>query len=55
MIRDRMLYPAGFKAWMAFGEALESAKADLCPACAQTVLKALDAVIEAGAMGDGGH
>ena len=53
MIRDRMLYPAGFKAWMAFGEALESAKAGLCPACAQTVVKALDAVIVAGEMGEG--
>jgi hypothetical protein len=53
MIRDRKLYPAGFKAWLAFGEALENAKTELCPDCARTVLKALDAVIEAGEMGEG--
>jgi hypothetical protein len=53
MIRDRKLYPAGFRAWAAFGEALEKAKAKLCPECARTVLKALDAVIEAGQIEDG--
>ena len=53
MIRDRMLYPAGFKAWMAFGEALEKARSELCPACSQIVLKALDEVIEAGEMREG--
>ena len=52
MIRDRKLYPAGFKAWMAFGEALEKTKAELCPDCAETVLRALDAVVEAGEMGE---
>jgi len=51
MIRDRRLYPAGFKAWVAFGEALEKAKSELCSECSQTVLKALDAVIAAGEMG----
>jgi hypothetical protein len=55
MIRDRMLYPAGFKAWMAFGEALEKAQAQLCTDCSRVVLNALDAVIEAGQMEDGGR
>jgi len=55
MIRDRKLYPAGFKAWMAFGEALEKAKAQLCTDCARAVLNALDAVIEAGQMDEDGR
>jgi hypothetical protein len=54
MIRDRKLYPAGFRAWSAFGEALDKAKGELCADCARAVLKALDAVIEAGQIEEGG-
>jgi len=50
MIRDRRLYPAGFRAWMAFGEALDKAKSELCADCSRAVLKALDAVVKAGEM-----
>jgi hypothetical protein len=47
MIRDRKLYPAGFKAWLAFGEALDKIQGELCENCSQRVVKAFDGVIRA--------
>jgi len=45
MIRDRKLYPAGFKAWLSFGEALEKVQKDLCEKCSQRVYKVFDEFI----------
>jgi len=45
MVRDRKLYPAGFKAWLAFGEALDKIQAELCEKCSKRVLGAFDQLI----------
>lgn len=47
MIRDRKLYPAGFKAWLAFGDALDKVRGELCEKCAEKVFHAFDEVIRA--------
>jgi hypothetical protein len=47
MIRDRKLYPSGFKAWLAFGEALDKVQGELCEKCSQRVVKTFDEVIRA--------
>jgi|SRR5215813_6018596 len=48
VVRDQILYPAGLKAWAAFAKAIEEAKAHLCEACLERVLKAADDIIAAG-------
>jgi hypothetical protein len=45
MVRDRKLYPAGFKAWLSFGEALDKVQKELCDKCSQRVFKAFDEVV----------
>jgi hypothetical protein len=45
MVRDRKLYPAGFKAWLSFGEALDKVQRELCDKCSQAVFKAFDEVV----------
>ncbi|RPH71572.1 MAG: hypothetical protein EHM78_06960 [Myxococcaceae bacterium] len=45
MVRDRKLYPAGFKAWLAFGEALDKVRGELCDKCSQRVLKVFEEVV----------
>jgi hypothetical protein len=45
MVRDRKLYPAGFKAWLSFGEALDRVQRELCGKCSQQVFKAFDEVV----------
>jgi hypothetical protein len=47
MVRDRKLYPAGFKAWLSFGEALDKVQRELCDKCSQAVFKAFDEVVRA--------
>ena len=47
MVRDRKLYPAGFKAWLSFGEALDTVQRKLCDKCSQAVFKAFDEVVRA--------
>ena len=47
MVRDRKLYPAGFKAWLSFGEALDKVQKELCDKCSQKVFKAFDEVVRA--------
>ena len=47
MVRDRKLYPAGFKAWLSFGEALDKVQKELCDKCSQRVLKVFDEVVRA--------
>jgi len=47
MIRDRKLYPAGFKAWLSFGEALEKVQKDLCEKCSRQVYQAFDEFVRA--------
>ena len=47
MVRDRKLYPAGFKAWLSFGEALDKVQKELCDKCSQVVFKALDEFVRA--------
>src|SRR4030095_15351726 len=44
MIRDRKLYPAGFKAWLAFGGTREQVQGELCEKCSQRVVKTFDEV-----------
>jgi len=45
MVRDRKLYPAGFKAWLSFGETLDKVQKELCEKCSQRVYKAFDEFI----------
>lgn len=45
MVRDRKLYPAGFKAWLSFGEALDKVQKELCDKCSQRVFKVFDEVV----------
>lgn len=47
MIRDRKLYPAGFKAWLSFAEALDKVQGELCEKCSRKVFQAFDEVIRA--------
>ena len=42
LIRDRKLYPAGFKAWLSFGETLDKVRGELCEKCSQKVFDAFD-------------
>jgi replicative superfamily II helicase len=47
MVRDRKLYPAGFKAWLSFGEALDKVQSELCEKCSKKVAAAFDVVVRA--------
>jgi len=47
MIRDRKLYPAGFKAWLSFGEALDKVRGELCDKCSQKVFDVFDEFLRA--------
>ena len=47
MVRDRKLYPAGFKAWLSFGEALDKVQKELCDKCSRVVLKAFEEMVRA--------
>jgi hypothetical protein len=47
MVRDRKLYPSGFKAWLSFGEALEKVRTELCDACYRKVLDAFEPILRA--------
>ncbi len=42
LVRDRKLYPAGFRAWLLFGEGLDKVQRDLCERCSREVFKAFD-------------
>ncbi len=42
MVRDRKLYPVGFRAWLLFGEALDAVHKELCESCARRVFKTFD-------------
>ncbi len=42
MVRDRKLYPAGFRAWLLFGEAVDKVQKELCDRCARHVFGAFD-------------
>jgi hypothetical protein len=47
MVRDRKLYPAGFKAWLSFGEALDKVRGELCDKCSQKVFDVFDEFLRA--------
>jgi hypothetical protein len=45
MVRDRKIYPAGFKAWLSFGEALDKVQKELCDKCSRVVVKAFEEMV----------